>query len=151
MNLLPSQSQVGSSAQSHMHATLSSGGFPKLLQQTSHLTMPAPKLLETKSNYTFSTTHPSQLGYEHMKSFGSSPVETIANSTNERRSTRMPDIIFAYADVMMKKLKDGEEAPLKDNECLQPDLMYDLIMRKVRESRLNLTVKKTPLNKKILL
>jgi hypothetical protein len=62
----------------------------------------------------------------------------------------MPDVVFAYADVMLKKHRD-EYVPLKDNESLQPDLMYDLIMHKVRESQLKLTVKKTPLNKKILL
>lgn len=50
----------------------------------------------------------------------------------------------------MKKMKSNEEKPLGDNESLQPDFMYDLIMRKVRESRLNLVVKKTPLNFTVL-
>lgn len=39
-----------------------------------------------------------------------------------------------------------ENRALKDNESLQPDLMYEKLMRKVRESKLNLIVKKTPLN-----
>lgn len=63
----------------------------------------------------------------------------------------MPDIVFAYADVMLKKdKKSGDFVPLRDNESLQPDLMYDQIMQRVRESQLKLTVKKTPLNKEIL-
>jgi hypothetical protein len=82
-----------------------------------------------------------------LKSFGSAP-ETY-NTSSERRQNKMADIIFAYADIMLKKQRD-EDVPLRDNESLQPDSMYDRLTNTVRKSGFNLVVKKTPLNKKIL-
>jgi hypothetical protein len=71
--------------------------------------------------------------YEHSKTVPS--PDSIYNSSPERRQPKMPDIIFAYADVMLKKHRLSDEfVPLKDNESLQPDLMYDQIMHRVRES-----------------
>ena len=95
-------------------------------------------------------TNPSGTKYEHSKTVPS--PDSIYNSSPERRQQKMPEIVFAYADVMLKKLRLSDEfVPLKDNESLQPDLMYDQIMHRVRESQLKLTVKKTPLKKEILL
>ena len=53
------------------------------------------------SNMTYSQTNKSQAKYEHSKTLPS--PDTIYNSSNERRQPKMPDIIFAYADVMLKK------------------------------------------------
>jgi hypothetical protein len=59
-------------------------------------------------------------------------------------------VVFAYADVMQKKNKNGELKLLKANEMLQPDLMYEKIIQQIRQNQLDLTVKRTPLNYKKL-
>ncbi len=59
-------------------------------------------------------------------------------------------MVFAYADVMQKKNKNGELKLLKANEMLQPDLMYEKIIQQIRQNQLDLTVKRTPLNYKKL-
>ena len=45
---------------------------------------------------------------------------TMGTSSGEKNQIKLPDIIFAYADVMVQDGKDGdnEPIPLKDNASL---------------------------------
>jgi len=65
-------------------------------------------------------------------------------STLAHESTKeaTEDIVFAFADVLMY----DDESPLGDLESLSPDKTFDMLQRKVENSGLQLTVRKTPLN-----
>lgn len=61
----------------------------------------------------------------------------------------IPDVVFAFADVMQKKGESKLEL-LPPTKMLQPDLMYEKITNQLKQSELELIVKRTPLNYKKL-
>ena len=69
----------------------------------------------------------------------------ITTTTHTNQQDRV-DILFAYANAFGTKNARGEFVPLSDRQIIKPDVMFESIVKAVKEKKKKLTIEKKFLN-----
>ena len=77
----------------------------------------------------------------HRTPSGLTSIRTPIEAQQER-----PDIVFAYANAFGYKTKKDEFIPLSERQIIQPDVMFDAIVKAVKQMNKKLTIHKRTLN-----
>ena len=70
-----------------------------------------------------------------------STITPIQAQTQER-----PDIVFAYANAFGFKNANNEFVPMSERQIIQPDVMFDAIVKAVKQMNKKLSIHKRTLN-----